>query len=287
MFAKVFFKVCLNDDLMISKLRFLNTFYETKISPKNVFLTILQIKYFLMLTKSQIKLITSLDQKKFRSQHQLFVVEGKKGVAEFLKSEFKLNHLYTTVDDFECDTKKLTLISESELKKISSLTTPQVALGLFEIPKPIPIETSGLIVALEAVRDPGNLGTIIRLCDWFGIQHLVCSDTTVDCFNPKVVQATMGSLTRVNISYVDLEAFLKSSKLPSFGAFMDGDNVYKETLPQNGILILGNEANGISETIEALVTHKISIPRFGNLQATESLNVATATAILLSEFCRR
>lgn len=240
-----------------------------------------------MLTKSQIKLITSLDQKKFRLQYQLFVVEGRKGISEFLKSEFKLHHLYTTVNDFECDAKKLTLISENELKKISSLTTPQVALALFEMPKPKPMETSGLIVALDAVRDPGNLGTIIRLCDWFGIKNLVCSETTVDCFNPKVVQATMGSLTRVDISYVDLEAFLKSSELPSFGTFMDGDNVYKKVLPQNGILILGNEANGVSETVEALVTHKVSIPRFGNLQATESLNVATATAILLSEFCRR
>jgi RNA methyltransferase, TrmH family len=240
-----------------------------------------------MLTKSQIQLIKSLDQKKFRQQHQLFVVEGKKSIAEFLKSDFKLHHLYTTVDDFERDAKKLTHITENELKKISSLATPQVALALFEIPKQKPVNDSGLIVALDAVRDPGNLGTIIRLCDWFGVKNLVCSDTTVDCFNPKVVQATMGSITRVDISYVDLEAFLKTSKLQSFGTFMDGDNVYEKELPQNGILILGNEANGISPTVESIVNHKISIPRFGNLQATESLNVATATAILLSEFCRR
>ena len=240
-----------------------------------------------MLTKSQIQLIKSLDQKKFRQQHQLFVVEGKKSIAEFLKSDFKLHHLYTTVDDFERDAKKLTHITENELKKISSLATPQVALALFEIPKQKPVNDSGLIVALDAVRDPGNLGTIIRLCDWFGVKNLVCSDTTVDCFNPKVVQATMGSITRVDISYVDLEAFLKTSELQSFGTFMDGDNVYEKELPQNGILILGNEANGISPTVESIVNHKISIPRFGNLQATESLNVATATAILLSEFCRR
>ena len=221
-----------------------------------------------MLTKSQIQLIKSLDQKKFRQQHQLFVVEGKKSIAEFLKSDFKLHHLYTTVDDFERDAKKLTHITENELKKISSLATPQVALALFEIPKQKPVNDSGLIVALDAVRDPGNLGTIIRLCDWFGVKNLVCSDTTVDCFNPKVVQATMGSITRVDISYVDLEAFLKSSKLQSFGTFMDGDNVYEKELPQNGILILGNEANGISPTVESIVNHKISIPRFGNLQAT-------------------
>ncbi len=240
-----------------------------------------------MLTKSQIKLITGLSQKKFRQQHQLFAVEGKKGIAEFLKSDFRLSHIFTTDAAFDCDPKQQTPVTDAELKKISSLTTPQTALALFEIPKPKPVETSGLIVALDAVRDPGNLGTIIRLCDWFGIKHLVCSNTTVDCYNPKVVQATMGSLTRVNMCYLDLEEFLKSSGLPVFGAFMDGDNVYTQQLPQNGILVLGNEANGISKEAETLISQKISIPRFGNLQAAESLNVATATAILLSEFCRR
>ena len=240
-----------------------------------------------MLTKNQIKLIARLGQKKFRMQHQLFVVEGKKGVEEFLNSNVVLHQLFATVDDFECDTKKFILVTEAELKKISNLATAQTALALFEIPKPKHIEKKGLILALDAVRDPGNLGTIIRLCDWFGIEHLVCSNTTVDCYNPKVVQATMGSLSRVQIAYVDLEAFLKTSKAQKFGAFMNGTNVYQTNLPQSGILVLGNEANGISAAIETLINQKISIPRFGNLQATESLNVATATAILLSEFCRR
>lgn len=240
-----------------------------------------------MLTKNQIKLIASLGQKKFRMQHQLFVVEGKKGVEEFLKSDLVLHQLFATIDDFECDSTKFNLVTETELKKISSLTTPQTALALFEIPKPKAIEKTGLILALDAVRDPGNLGTIIRLCDWFGIVQLVCSNTTVDCYNSKVVQATMGSLTRVQIAYVDLETFLKSSQAQKMGAFMDGTNVYKTNLPKNGILVLGNEANGISASIEILMDQKISIPRFGNLQATESLNVATATAILLSEFSRR
>ena len=141
-------------------------------------------------------------------------------------------------------------------------------------------------MALDNVRDPGNLGTIIRLCDWFGVKELVCSKATVDCFNPKVIQATMGSITRVNISYVDLETFLKDIDMPVFGAFMDGENVYKKQLAQHGILVMGNEANGVSKTVEALITEKISIPRFGDLQATESLNVATATSILISEFRR-
>ncbi len=240
-----------------------------------------------MLTKSQIKLITSLSQKKFRSQHQLFVVEGKKGIEEFLNSSMELSHLYATSKSFEVDAAHFTQVTEAELKKISGLTTPNVALALFKMPKNQRVNDSKLILALDAVRDPGNLGTIIRLCDWFGVEHLVCSEETVDCYNPKVVQATMGSLTRVNIHYMELETFLKTADVPKFGAFMEGDTVYNHILPSQGILVMGNEANGISPQIEALIDKKISIPRFGKLQNTESLNVATATAILLSEFTRR
>lgn len=236
-----------------------------------------------MLTKSQVKLISSLSQKKFRNQYGLFVVEGIKGIQEFLNSNLKLHQLFATADIFNSET---TLISEPELKKISNLKTPNIGLAIFEIPKPKPIDNTQLIVALDDVRDPGNLGTIIRLCDWFGIQDLVCSTTTVDCYNGKVVQATMGSLARVNMSYVDLKTFLKSSEAEKFGTFMNSTSVYDEQLPNKGVLILGNEANGISPEIEALVDKRISIPRFGHQQATESLNVATATAIFLSEFKR-
>jgi len=160
-------------------------------------------------------------------------------------------------------------------------------LALFKIPVAKTIASNKFVVALDNVRDPGNLGTIIRLCDWFGIEELVCNAETVDCYNPKVIQATMGSITRVNVSYVNLENYLKKTEHPVFGAFMDGRNVYKTDLPTSGTLVLGNEANGISPEIEDLITHRISIPRFGALQATESLNVATATAILLSEFKRK
>jgi len=159
-------------------------------------------------------------------------------------------------------------------------------LAVFKIPKLSLIESKGLIVALDALRDPGNLGTIIRLCDWFGVKQLLCSKETVDCFNPKVVQATMGSLTRVNVFYIDLNHYLEETKQTVFGAFMDGENVYASNLPTEGILVLGNEANGINQSIEKHVNKRISIPRFGDLQATESLNVATAGAILLSEFRR-
>lgn len=239
-----------------------------------------------MLSKSQIKLITRLKQKKYRIQDGFFIAEGLKTVNELLNSSLKLHQLFTT-QSFNNYAEKETLISEAELKKISSLKTPNTVLAIFEIPEPKPIHDNGLIVALDAVRDPGNLGTIIRLCDWFGIKQLVCSIETVDCYNAKVVQATMGSITRVNLNYISLEAFLENTKLPVFGAFMDGENVYKSELTKAGILVMGNEANGISKAIEKQITQRIAIPRFGDLQATESLNVATATAILLSEFKRK
>ncbi|TCK67374.1 TrmH family RNA methyltransferase [Winogradskyella wandonensis] len=239
-----------------------------------------------MLSKNQIKLIKSLAQKKYRSQHGLFTVEGLKGISEFLDSPYKLYQIYSTDAVFDVSEKDYTLISPEDLKRISQLKNPNVALAVFEIPKPKPVDSSKLIVALDDLRDPGNLGTIIRLCDWFGVEDLVCSNATVDCYNSKVVQATMGSLARVNLSYVDLKKFLSEIEYDVFGTFMDGDTIYNTTLPERGVLVMGNEANGISGSIEALVSKKLAIPRFGNLKATESLNVATATAICLSEFKR-
>tara|TARA_B100000809_G_scaffold266349_1_gene328641 strand:- start:2853 stop:3566 length:714 start_codon:yes stop_codon:yes gene_type:complete len=237
-----------------------------------------------MLTKSHIKLISSLRQKKFRQQEQLFVVEGIKGIKEFLNSDFELYLLFSSEAIFDADT---ILVSEKELQKISSLKSPNTAVAVFTIPKKKKVDPSGLIVALDDVRDPGNLGTIIRLCDWFGVKSLVCSNATVDCYNSKVIQATMGSLTRVDIQYIDLEAFIKEYQYDIFGTFMDGDKIYSQPLPGQGLIVMGNEANGISESIEKLVTKRLSIPRFGDLKVTESLNVATATSIVLSEFKRK
>ena len=243
--------------------------------------------HFFMVSKNQIKLITSLQQKKFRQTHKLFIAEGAKVIQELLQSNFVLEHLFVTETIFETiGASKKTPISDTDLRKISCLSTPNNCLALFEIPDQKPRDDKGLVVALDDIRDPGNLGTIIRLCDWFGIEQIVCSEQTVDVYNPKVVQATMGSISRVAVSYMDLEKYLKRANIPIFGTFMDGKNVYKENFPQEGILILGNEANGISEKLEKLVTNKLAIPRFGNLQQTESLNVATATAIFLSEFKR-
>ncbi|TVZ56732.1 TrmH family RNA methyltransferase [Lutibacter sp. Hel_I_33_5] len=239
------------------------------------------------LSKNHIKLITSLSQKKYRQKHQLFIAEGVKVVHEFINSDFEVEKLFA-VDDYSFNNKNIdvVLVSETELKKVSSLKTPNKVLALFRIPSFSDHQNKGLIVGLDAINDPGNLGTIIRLCDWFGIKELVCSKDTVDCYNQKVVQASMGSLTRVQINYVDLESYLKSSDLPKFIADMNGENVYKTTLPEEAILIMGNEANGISDSIKELVNHTISIPQFGEIKETESLNVATATAILLSEFRR-
>lgn len=240
-----------------------------------------------MVSKNQIKTITGLQQKKYRKQHKLFFAEGIKVVQELLNSNFELHQLFTTQEIFTgLDNTRIELITDAELKKISTLATPNVCLALFVMPEEKPVPDSGLIVALDDVRDPGNLGTIIRLCDWFGVSHLVCSEQCVDVFNPKVVQATMGSITRVNVVYTDLEAYLDKTSLPVFGTFMDGENIYSESLPENGIIVMGNEANGISKAIENKVGHKIAIPRFGNLQQTESLNVATAASIILSEFRR-
>ena len=159
-------------------------------------------------------------------------------------------------------------------------------MGIFKVPEIKKFDDQGLIIALDGINDPGNLGTIIRLCDWFGVRQILCSKDSVDCYNPKVVQATMGSLARVSVFYVELKSILTSTKLPVYGAIMNGKNVHETALEQEGILVLGNEANGLSKEVEEVVTHKITIPRFGAIQQTESLNVATAAAILLNEFRR-
>lgn len=240
-----------------------------------------------MLSKSQIKLINSLYQKKYRNQHQLFVAEGVKVINELLESKIVLEKLYCTADFLHTiSDEEVCVISDAELRKISNLKTPNQVLGLFKIPHTVQQKTTGLTLVLDAINDPGNLGTIIRLCDWFGVSQLICSNDTVDCFNPKVVQASMGSLSRIPIFYVDLKSFLRETKLPIYAAIMDGENVYASKLKEDAILVMGNEANGIRKEILDLIANSVTIPRFGNIQQTESLNVATATAILLSEFKR-
>ena len=237
-----------------------------------------------MISKGQIKLITSLQQKKYRNKEGLFIAEGAKVIDELLKQGLELHtHFHVNAQPDDANRQE---ISQALLQKISCLKTANTSLATFKIPTPAPLLNSGLTLVVDTLRDPGNLGTIIRLCDWFGVTQLVCSKDTVDCYNPKVVQATMGSIARVSIHYLDINHYLQQSKLPIYTAMMDGQNVYNATLTSDAILIMGNEANGVSQQIKALSTHQIAIPQFGELHATESLNVATATAILLSEFAR-
>ena len=238
-----------------------------------------------MLSKNQFKFIQGLKKKKIRQSERLFLAEGVKVVEELLKSTFILHKLYFT----EAYTNPLNiadyhLITDKELQLMSDFSTPNQVLGIFEIPDIKDSVHTGITVLLDEINDPGNLGTIIRLCDWFGVPQLVCSTNTVDCYNQKVVQASMGSLARVQVTYVDLIAYLKKERRTIYGTFLNGDNVYQTVLESDAVIILGNEANGISDNVGAAVNKKLTIPQFGQQQLTESLNVAMATAIFLSEF---
>jgi len=240
-----------------------------------------------MLSKNQLKLISHLKKKKYRHHHNLFIAEGIKVVEELLLSEFKLHTLFCT-NDYSNDslTDLVQKISEKELTLISDFKSPNKVFALFEIPEKAKIVSSGVSLVLDEINDPGNLGTIIRLCDWFGIDQIICSSNTVDCYNSKVVQASMGSLSRVSVLYMDINEYLKNEKRPIYGAMLGGENIYKTNLSKEAVLILGNEANGISNSIQKLISKHITIPQFGVAKKTESLNVAMATAILLSEFKR-
>jgi len=241
-----------------------------------------------MISKNQQKLIQSLKLKKNRNKTGLFIAEGEKVVLELLNSDIKLHSVYclpTFFDKINIDSDKLFDVNDKELAKISNLKNPNQVLSLFEIPKfKENINADGLILALDDIRDPGNLGTIIRLADWYGVSKILCSQNTVDAFNSKVIMATMGSISRVEIIYCDLEIELKEIEKPIYGAFLDGKNIYTNDNNDNSVLVIGNESNGISPEIEKLITYKITIPQFGNLKKTESLNAAIATGILLSEF---
>jgi len=240
-----------------------------------------------MLSKNQVKLISSLRKKKYRQQYGLFIAEGIKVVEELLKSNFKLNKLFYTIDYIpNSQHDKIQVISEKELNSISEFNSPNKIIALFEIPEKEKIKINGLTLVLDEINDPGNLGTIIRLGDWFGIDQIICSLNTVDCYNQKVVQASMGSLSRVSIVYSDIVSYLKKEKRIIYGAMLEGDNVYRSVLEEEAVLIMGNEANGISKPIQELISKKLNIPQFGEIKKTESLNVATSTAILLSEFKR-
>jgi TrmH family RNA methyltransferase len=236
-----------------------------------------------MIMKNEIKRIKSLQNKKGRKELQLFVAEGEKTVLDLLKSGWVAESIYATQSFVNSEVK---LISSKEMERISSLKSPSSVLGVFYIPLQQSFSLEGRVLALDGITDPGNLGTIIRLCDWFGIATLICSLDTVDCYNPKVVQATMGSLSHVNCVYTDLISFLKNTNKPTYGTFLTGSSVYDLPLDSEGILLLGSESHGLSEEVKMYIKHTITIPRFGLEEGAESLNVAIAAAIVLGQAFR-
>lgn len=253
-----------------------------------------------MLSKNQIKYITSLQQKKFRKQHNCFLAEGTKVVVDLLESSLNVKSVYALKEWIISNKSKVPLqtelieISEDELKKISELITPNQVLAIIEIPD-IQLETGALkgnySLMLDDIKDPGNMGTIIRLADWFGIKNIIASENSVDCFNSKVVQSTMGSISRVNVHYTDLVLFageLIKMNLPILTTALEGENIYNSELPKEGVIVMGNESKGVSQDLMDLATIKLYIPSFNTaLQKAESLNVAIATAIVCSEVSRR
>lgn len=245
-----------------------------------------------MLSKNQIKYINSLQQKKFRQEYQSFVVEGAKSVVELLSSDFELESLYVT-EDFYKETKPLLdkqplsaeIVGQAELEKAGTFSSNNAALAVAKIKsnQELLLNDTEYALVLDEIRDPGNLGTIIRIADWYGIQKIICSEGTVDLYNPKVISSTMGSFTRVSLFYTDLVKYLKGQQKPIYGAFLDSENVHTLNFAPSGYIIIGNEANGISEAVEEVVTHKITIPRFGG---AESLNAGIATAVICDNLRR-
>lgn len=252
-----------------------------------------------MISKNQQKYIHGLELKKNRKKDGVFVAEGTKIVSELLSAGYKATFIAGCEEwiasnaDILGNVKEVQVVTEEELRKTSFLQHPQHVLGVFIQPSDNQLPKSdwlkdNLCIALDGVQDPGNLGTIIRIADWFGIDTIVCSNTTVDAFSPKVVQATMGSIARVKVIYTDLNAYLRSlNDIPVYGTQLDGENIYEKKLTTNGIIIMGNEGNGISPEIRRLINSRILIPSFPPERPTaESLNVAIATAITVAEFRR-
>jgi RNA methyltransferase, TrmH family len=250
-----------------------------------------------MLSKNKVKIIQSLSRNKGRDETGLFIAEGEKLITELLKSGFKFETLIAVetllnkFSDIQCEKY---IATEEDLKKISLLKTPSsiIAICHQQIENPIVgAYIKDLTIVLDDIQDPGNFGTIIRLASWFGIKQIVCSENTVDCYNPKVIQATMGAIAHVNIIYTKILDFLSKSIAEGrivYGTFMEGENIYKTPLSENGIIVFGNEGKGISNEVEKIVTNKISIPSYSiDKQTIESLNVSIAASIVCSEFRRR
>ncbi len=245
-----------------------------------------------MLSKSQIRFITSLHHKKFRQEHQCFIVEGIKSVMEFAQSDYAVRAVYSTAGlapkmDKIPQNIKFSVISDADMQRISALKTPQGVLAVVSLPEVAPLSTDRLAgkytLVLDDVQDPGNLGTIIRTADWFGFTQLVCSPNTADAYNPKVVQASMGSLARLEVHYTDIEALVSQTSLPVYGAVLDGQSIYEVAWASEGLVLLGNEGNGIRPNLLTRIRHAVTIPQIGQ---AESLNVAVSAALFCSEIVR-
>lgn len=232
-----------------------------------------------MLTNNEIKLINSLQRKKEREKTGLFIVEGVKMIEELIKSNFTISKLYSTIETPSF--KGTTMITEKELAKVSQFATPNQTIALVETPTPLTIDFNKTSLVLENINNPGNLGTIIRTADWFGINQIICSFGSTDCYSPKTVSSTMGSIFRSKIHYTDLEAFLKKSNLSSFGAFLEGDYLHDTKLPGDCNIIMGSESHGISDKLKALIDHKVTIAGTTN---AESLNLGIATGIFCNHY---
>ena len=233
-----------------------------------------------MITKYQIKLIRSLRLKKNRTETGFFVAEGEKIIDELIDSEIEIVEIFSISEKYKsCN--NFTLIKNAQLKQISNLKSANTVVGIFKIPKPKNIDYNSNIIALEEINDPGNLGTIIRLCDWFGIKNIICSNNSVDCYNNKVVQASMGSICRVNISYMDFENLLINKNYNTIAADLSGENIKDFPFLSNQIIFFGNESNGFSEKLLSKIQKKVTIPRYND--NIDSLNLANSVAIVLSE----
>lgn len=236
------------------------------------------------ISKAQVKLVRSLQLKKFRDELGLFVAEGDKCIGELCK-RFEVVNVFREGEN----------ATRTEIEQMSGLRAPQGSIAVFKKQSAVSIQCSDLVLALDGIQDPGNLGTIIRTCDWFGVKEIICSPDTADCFNPKVVQATMGALARVRVHYLNLPEWLNSqSPINIYGTLLDGDDLYRTSFPFRegaregcSVIIMGNEGNGISPEVRKFITHPLRIPSFPEgAETSESLNVAIATAIVLSEFRR-
>jgi TrmH family RNA methyltransferase len=245
-----------------------------------------------MLSKNTVKFIKSLQQKKYRSESGMFFVEGEKSVLEVLYSDFEVEMIAATdtfekkhSEVFKAFPGELISVTQNQLEQLGLYQSNNAALALVKMKENKPFELKGeeLIIALDDIRDPGNLGTIIRIADWYGINKMVFSPGTAEFYNPKVIQASMGSFTRVRFFYEDLGDVLLRWQLPVYGAFLDGENIHQMAKPNRGVILMGNEANGISAELERKVSQKVTIPGFGK---AESLNVAIATAIICDNFKR-